>query len=56
MKILELQLKAFDHIYVLTQGGPGDASQTINIFLYLQAFAYYHIGYASAVVVISPST
>lgn len=45
-------LKAFDHIYVMTQGGPGDASQTINIFLYLQAFAFYHIGYASAVVVL----
>lgn len=45
-------LKSFDSIYVLTQGGPGDASQTINIFLYLQAFAYYHIGYASAVVLL----
>jgi multiple sugar transport system permease protein len=45
-------LKAFDTIYVLTQGGPGGASETINIFLYLQAFAYYHIGYASAVVLL----
>jgi len=45
-------LKAFDSIYVLTQGGPGNASETINIFLYLQAFAYYHIGYASAVVLL----
>jgi multiple sugar transport system permease protein len=45
-------LKSFDSIYVLTQGGPGNASQTINIFLYLQAFAYYHIGYASAVVLL----
>ena len=45
-------LKAFDSIYVLTQGGPGSASETINIFLYLQAFAYYHIGYSSAVVLL----
>ena len=45
-------LKAFDHIYVMTQGGPGDASLTMNIYLYLQAFAYYHIGYASAVVLL----
>lgn len=45
-------LKAFDSIYVLTQGGPGNASETINIYLYLQAFAYYHIGYASAVVLL----
>jgi multiple sugar transport system permease protein len=45
-------LKAFDTIFVITQGGPGTASETINIHLYLQAFAYYNIGYASAVVVV----
>jgi multiple sugar transport system permease protein len=45
-------LKAFDTIYVITQGGPGQASETINIFLYLQAFAFYNVGYASAVVVV----
>jgi multiple sugar transport system permease protein len=45
-------LKTFDTIYVITQGGPGTASETINIFLYLQAFAFYNIGYASAVVVV----
>ena len=45
-------LKSFDIIYVMTQGGPGDASQTINILLYLQAFVYYHLGYASAIVVL----
>jgi len=45
-------LKAFDTIYVITQGGPGTASETMNIFLYLQAFAYFKLGYASAVVVI----
>jgi multiple sugar transport system permease protein len=45
-------LKAFDTIFVMTQGGPGTASETINIFLYLQAFAFYNIGYASAVVVV----
>ncbi len=45
-------LKVFDTIFVITQGGPGTASETINIFLYLQAFAYYNIGYSSAVVVV----
>jgi multiple sugar transport system permease protein len=39
-------------IFVITQGGPGTASETLNIFLYLQAFQFYKIGYASAVVVI----
>jgi multiple sugar transport system permease protein len=45
-------LKAFDTIFVITQGGPGTSSETLNIFLYLQAFQFYKIGYASAVVVI----
>ena len=45
-------LKTFDTIYVITGGGPGTASETINIFLYLQAFAFYNIGDASAVVVV----
>ena len=44
-------LKAFDTIYVISQGGPGTASETINLYLYLQAFAFYNIGNASAVVV-----
>jgi len=45
-------LKAFDIIYVMTQGGPGTASETLNIFLYLQAFAFYNVGLSSAIVVI----
>lgn len=45
-------LKVFDTIFVISQGGPGTASETLNIFLYLQAFQFYKLGYASAVVVI----
>lgn len=45
-------LKSFDTIYAITQGGPGTASETINIYLYLQAFSFYRIGHASAVVVV----
>ena len=45
-------LKVFDTIAVISQGGPGTASETLNYFLYLQAFPFYNIGYASAVVVI----
>src|SRR5258706_11628323 len=43
-------LKAFDTIFVISQGGPGTASETINIYLYLQAFSFYNVGSASAVV------
>ena len=45
-------LKSFDIIYVITQGGPGTASETINLYLYLQAFAFFRIGHASAVVIV----
>ena len=42
-------LKSFDIIFAMTQGGPGNASETINIYLYQTAFAYYDIGYGSAI-------
>ncbi|WP_062203628.1 carbohydrate ABC transporter permease [Aureimonas sp. AU12] len=45
-------LKSFDIIFAMTQGGPGTASQTINIYLYNVAFAYYDIGYGSAIAVV----
>ena len=45
-------LKAFDTIFVISNGGPGTASETLNILLYLQAFSFYDIGYASAMVVV----
>jgi multiple sugar transport system permease protein len=45
-------LKAFDTIYVITLGGPGSASETLNILLYQTAFAYYDLGYGSAMVVV----
>lgn len=45
-------LKSFDIIYVISQGGPGTASETINLYLYLQAFSFLQIGHSSAVVVV----
>ena len=45
-------LKTFDTIFVITGGGPGTASETINIFLYQQAFAFIKLGYASTVALI----
>lgn len=45
-------LKTFDTIFVITQGGPGIASETISIHLYLTAFAFNNVGYASALVVV----
>ena len=45
-------VKSFDIIFAITQGGPGSASETINIYLYNTAFAYYDIGYGSAMAVV----
>jgi multiple sugar transport system permease protein len=45
-------VKTFDQIYVSTQGGPGIASQTLNLYVFDQAFQYLHFGYASALLVI----
>jgi multiple sugar transport system permease protein len=45
-------IKSFDIIYAITQGGPGTASETINLYLYSVAFAYYDIGYGSAIAVV----
>ncbi|WP_158743512.1 carbohydrate ABC transporter permease [Acidisphaera sp. L21] len=45
-------LKAFDTIFVITGGGPGTSSETLNLYLYQEAFSYYDIGYASAIVVV----
>lgn len=45
-------LKTFDIIYTMTQGGPGFASETLNIYTYQQAFSYFNFGYASSVLVV----
>jgi len=42
-------LKAFDQIYMLTNGGPGTATQTLAHYAYFNGFKYYDMGYASAV-------
>ena len=44
-------VKSFDIIFAITQGGPGSASETINLYLYSVAFIYYDIGYGSAIAV-----
>jgi multiple sugar transport system permease protein len=45
-------VKSFDIIYAITQGGPGTASETINLYLYSVAFTYYDIGYGSAIAMV----
>ncbi len=45
-------LKIFDIVYVMTEGGPGFASETLNLYVFQTSFKYLHLGYASALIVI----
>lgn len=44
-------IKTFDIIYATTQGGPGYASETINILATVTSFQYFQFGDASAITV-----
>ena len=44
--------KVFDLIYVLTQGGPANATQVLGTYIYLQAFNLTNMGYANAIAVV----
>lgn len=41
--------QVFDQIWVMTKGGPADATQVTVIYIYKQAFQYLSLGYASAI-------
>lgn len=45
-------IKTFDTIFVITKGGPAFASETLNLYIYSNAFDYLHIGYSSAMLVV----
>ncbi|MFC0214926.1 carbohydrate ABC transporter permease [Paenibacillus chartarius] len=45
-------LKTFDIIYATTQGGPNFASETLNLYGYVQGFQYFKLGSASALLVL----
>ena len=42
-------IQAFDEPYFLTNGGPGDNTRTVALYLYEKAFNAYEMGYASAI-------
>jgi multiple sugar transport system permease protein len=41
--------QVFDLAFVLTRGGPGDATNTMVMYIYNQAFQFFHMGYAAAI-------
>lgn len=42
-------LQLFDEPYVLTGGGPDNATLTLGMYLYMNGFRYFDFGYASAI-------
>ncbi len=42
-------VKAFPHIFIMTQGGPGIVTEATNYYAYMQGFSYTFVGYASAI-------
>ncbi len=40
--------QVFGQVQVMTAGGPGDATRTVSMFIYSNAFLYFRMGYGSA--------
>jgi multiple sugar transport system permease protein len=45
-------VKAFPHIFIMTGGGPGTATEVTNYYAYLEGFSYTYVGYSSAIIVV----
>jgi multiple sugar transport system permease protein len=41
-------LRVFDHIFIMTEGGPGFATETLSLYIYRTAFRFSNFGYAAA--------
>jgi multiple sugar transport system permease protein len=45
-------ISVFTLIYVMTQGGPNNATMTLPVYIYQQSFTYYELGYGSAIALV----
>jgi len=45
-------LKLFDHVFALTEGGPGHATETLSTMIYDQGFTFGYFGYSTAVALV----
>ncbi|MCM3342719.1 sugar ABC transporter permease [Paenibacillus sp. MER TA 81-3] len=41
-------IRVFDEVFILTMGGPGDATLTSSLYIYQQGFQQFNFGYSSA--------
>ena len=44
--------KVFDLIWVMTQGGPGRASETLAVTMYREGFILFNQGYSASIAVV----
>ncbi len=44
--------QVFDQVYVMTEGGPSDATLTVVYYLYKQGFQYFRVGYAATIALV----
>jgi multiple sugar transport system permease protein len=44
-------MKTFDIIYVITGGGPGTASETLNVYAFRAGFEFFRAGYAASLLI-----
>lgn len=51
IRALEL-FKIFDVIWIMTRGGPGNATETLSVYLYRTAFEFNRLSYAAAMALI----
>lgn len=45
-------LKTYDIIEVITQGGPGTASETLNVLAFRTGFEFFRVGYAASLLTV----
>ncbi|AUG55888.1 carbohydrate ABC transporter permease [Thalassospira marina] len=45
-------LKVFDHIYLMTGGGPQNGTMVLAFYIYEQGFKFFNTGYAAALAVV----
>ncbi len=44
--------KLFDIVYLVTGGGPGNVTETVSFYTYLQGFKFFSLGYTAALALI----
>lgn len=49
---LFMALRTFDVLFILTSGGPGRATQVLNLYIYQVGLQFFDMGYASTLAVI----